>query len=151
MAIKDYQEKRDFAKTPEPKGGQKVKKEKELIFVVQEHHATHLHWDFRLEMDGVLKSWAIPKGPPENKGEKRLAIQVEDHPLEYADFKGKIPEGYGAGEVEIWDKGTYELLRKETEKIELFLHGQRLKGSFVLFHPQKFEPQNWLLLKAKQI
>jgi bifunctional non-homologous end joining protein LigD len=147
--LEAYQKKRDFKKTPEP-SGKKKRKDKGLIFVIQEHRASHLHWDFRLEFDGVLKSWAIPKGPPEKPGEKRLAVQVEDHPLEYADFEGIIPPGqYGAGKVFIWDKGSYELLRREPEIIEFILHGERLQGSFVLFHPKKFEPKNWLLLKKR--
>lgn len=148
--LEKYKKKRDFKKTPEPEGKKRKKKEKELIFVVQEHHARSLHWDFRLEMDGVLKSWAIPKGPPEKPGEKRLAVQVEDHPIDYSNFEGIIPEDqYGAGKVIIWDKGTYELLRKEPETIEFILSGKRLKGSFVLFHPKKFEEKHWLIMKKR--
>jgi len=147
--LKEYKKKRDFQKTLEPLG-KKRKTGRELIFVVHEHHASHLHWDFRLEMDGVLKSWAIPKGPPEKIGEKRLAIQVENHPIEYSDFEGVIPSGqYGAGKVIIWDKGNYELLRKEPETIEFVLNGKRLQGNFVLFHPERFEPKNWLILKKR--
>lgn len=148
--LEEYKKKRDFKKTSEPiaKGRKSRKGRRRLIFVVQEHHASHLHWDFRLEIDGVLKSWAVPKGPPEKVGEKRLAVQVEDHPLGYEHFEGIIPEGqYGAGKVIIWDKGTYELLNKEPEIIEFILHGKRLKGKFILFHPKKFEPKNWLILK----
>lgn len=150
--LDEYRQKRNFKRTSEPKG-QKVKKEKgQLIFVVHEHHAKNLHWDFRLVMDGVLKSWAIPKGPPTKPGEKRLAIQVEDHPLEYADFEGRIPKSqYGAGEVKIWDHGGYELISKKPETIELILHGRRLHGEYILFHPQKFEAKSWLLLKKKQL
>ena len=147
--LEEYKKKRDFKKTPEP-SGKKREKSKQLVFVVHEHHATHLHWDFRLEMDGVLKSWAVPKGLPEEPGEKRLAIQVENHPLAYHSFQGTIPKGqYGAGKVIIWDKGTYELLIKEPETLELILQGKRLHGRFVLFHPKKFEPKNWLMLKKK--
>lgn len=150
--LEEYKKKRDFKKTSEPKVGRAGRKgrgsKKKLVFVVHEHHARNLHWDFRLEIEGVLKSWAIPKGPPEKSGEKRLAVQVEDHPIEYADFEGTIPKGqYGAGKVIIWDKGTYDLLRKEAEIVEFILHGERLKGKFVLFHPKKFEPKNWLILK----
>ena len=119
-----YKKKRDFETTPEPKDskgagelGSKGEKEQQRIFVVQEHHATHLHWDFRLEEDGVLKSWAVPKGPPEEAGIKRLAMQVEDHPLDYAGFEGTIQAGqYGSGTVKIWDKGTYETVLKEPNK-----------------------------------
>lgn len=152
--LEEYKKKRDFKKTSEPveksRRGRKSRESRKLIFVVHEHHARSLHWDFRLEMGGSLKSWAIPKGPPKKSGEKRLAVQVEDHPVEYADFEGTIPEGqYGAGKVIIWDKGTYELLRREKEIIEFILHGKRLKGKFVLFHPQKFEPKNWLILRKE--
>jgi len=133
MGLKQYQKKRKFSKTPEPTGKIVKKKGKKPIFVIHKHQASHLHWDLRLEMDGVLRSWAVPKPPPETKSEKRLAIQVEDHPLQYATFKGIIPEGnYGAGTVEIWDKGTYELKSKDRKKIEFELNGKRLKGNFVL-------------------
>jgi bifunctional non-homologous end joining protein LigD len=148
--LEEYKKKRNFKKTPEPLGKKKAKKSQRLIFVVQEHYASHLHWDFRLEIDGVLKSWALPKGPPKKLGEKRLAVQVEDHPISYAKFHGVIPEGqYGAGKVIIWDSGYYELLRREPEIIEFILHGNRLKGNFVLFHPEKFESKSWLILKKK--
>jgi len=148
--LKGYKKKRDFKKTPEPKGKIGRKRKKSLVFVVHEHHAKHLHWDFRLEIDGVLRSWAIPKGPPRKVGEKRLAVQVENHPLEYIDFEGVIPTGqYGAGKVIIWDEGNYELLRRNPETIEFVLQGKRLQGSYVLFHPEKFEPKDWLILKKK--
>ncbi len=119
------------------------------IFVIQKHHARTLHWDFRLEMDGVLKSWAVPKEPPTQVGLKRLAVQVEDHELDYAGFEGDIPEGeYGAGTVEIWDKGTYELLSRKEKKLVFILHGEKLKGKYTLLQFGKGE-KNWLLFRAK--
>ena len=115
------------------------------VYVIQEHHARRLHYDLRLEMDGVLKSWAIPKEPPLRKGVKRLAIETEDHPLEYAEFEGIIPEGsYGAGEVRIWDKGTYELEKKEKGKIVVRIRGKKLKGRYCLL---RFKEKNWLFFK----
>ena len=118
-------------------------------FVVHEHHASHLHYDFRLEMDGVLKSWAIPKGPSMNPADKRLAIEVEDHPLEYIDFEGIIPQGmYGAGPVVIWDRGYYTLNERRTGRIGFTLNGERLKGRFVLIRLKGRERQ-WLLIKEK--
>ncbi len=112
---------------------------------MQEHHASRLHWDFRLEMEGVLKSWAIPKGPPLVKGIRRLAIEVEDHPLEYIDFEGVIPEGnYGAGIVSIWDKGYYKLMDKKTNKLTMALLGGKLKGGYVLVLTKN---NQWLMLK----
>jgi bifunctional non-homologous end joining protein LigD len=147
MKLKRYQEKRNFDKTSEPKG--KVSKTKKLpIFVVHEHWASHHHFDFRLEIEGVLKSWAVPKGPPQKPGEKRLAVQVEDHPLEYASFKGVIPEGqYGAGKVEIWDKGKLEIVERANNSIKFKLSGKKLKGEFSIFHPPTFEKKSWLLIK----
>lgn len=117
-------------------------------FVVQKHQATRLHYDFRLEMDGVLKSWAVPKEPPSQPGLRRLAVEVEDHPLSYINFEGIIPEGqYGAGRVEIWDKGTYVLRHRSQDKIEFSLNGEKLKGNYVLV---KFKGEkNWLLMKKK--
>lgn len=147
MTIEEYIKKRNFNKTPEPEGSIPPGEGRNR-FVVQEHHASHLHWDFRLEMDGVLKSWAVPKGMPLKKGEKRLAVQTEDHPVEYINFEGTIPEGqYGAGEVYIWDKGTYELKEKEEGKIEFYLFGEKCIGRYVLV---KFKNQdkNWLIIKA---
>ncbi|MEM2584436.1 MAG: DNA polymerase ligase N-terminal domain-containing protein, partial [Thermoproteota archaeon] len=107
--------------------------QRKLTYVIQKHEATHLHYDLRLEMDGVLKSWAIPKEPENRPGVRRLAIQVEDHPLEYADFEGIIPEGYyGAGKVEKWDFGDYELIKKTEKSFEVEIRGERLRGRFVL-------------------
>ena len=149
MTLKQYQQKRKFSKTLEPEGKEKKGKSKKLIFVVNSHFARTHHYDLRLEIDGVLKSWAIPKEPPKVKGVKRLAIQVEDHPLEYAKFKGTIPEGnYGAGKVEIWDKGNYELLEKTPKKIEIKLHGKKLKGNYVLIKTGYGDKKKgWLFFK----
>jgi len=117
-------------------------------FVVQRHHARRLHYDFRLEMDGVLKSWAVPKEPPLEPGVKRLAVEVEDHPLDYAEFEGVIPEGmYGAGKVEIWDKGRYQLKRRSNDKIEFTLNGEKMKGDYALIRFRG--DRNWLLIKKK--
>jgi len=116
-------------------------------FTVQKHKATHLHYDFRLEMDNVLKSWAVPKEPPTMPGVRRLAVQVEDHALDYIDFEGTIPEGqYGAGTVEIWDKGTYTLKNRTDKIIEFTLQGSRLKGNYALIN---FKENNWLLIRKK--
>ena len=135
-SLRAYKAKRKFVgnrKTSEPAGKIINKKKKKMIFVVHKHFASHLHWDLRLEMNGVLASWAVPKEPPIIKGVKRLAVHVEDHPLQYATFHGIIPEGnYGAGKVEIWDKGFYELKFKNEKMIEFILHGKKLAGSFVL-------------------
>jgi len=124
---------------------------KEKIFVIQEHHASHLHWDFRLEMLGVLKSWAIPKEPPTKKEIKRLAIQVDDHSLNYAKFEGEIEEGYGKGTVKIWDHGTYELIEKSDKKIVFKLNGKKLNGEYVLlkmnFSNDK-KKNHWLFFKT---
>lgn len=148
MTLKEYKAKRHFKKTPEPRG--KVSSSSKHIFVIHEHHATHLHWDLRLEMNGVLKSWAVPKSPPETKGIKRLAIQVEDHPLAYAKFKGKIPEGnYGAGEVKIWDNGKYDLIERAPSKIVFELRGERMKGRYCLIKTSYGGRKNgWLFFKA---
>jgi len=122
-------------------------------FVIHEHHATHLHWDLRLEKDGVLKSWALPKEPPVEMGVRRLAVQVEDHDLDYINFEGVIEEGYGKGEVKIWDAGTYEVESEKPEKIVLVLHGSKLAGRFVLLLAQwsKDKPdgkKQWLFFRA---
>jgi DNA ligase D-like protein (predicted 3'-phosphoesterase) len=143
MGLKEYQEKRDFSKTPEPAGeaADTVKSR----FVVQRHDASHLHFDFRLEMDGVLKSWAVPKGLPEGPGVRRLAVQVEDHPLSYIDFAGTIPEGqYGAGTVETWDKGQYILEKKMEKQLEFTLEGKRFTGGYALINTRG---KNWIFIK----
>jgi DNA ligase D-like protein (predicted 3'-phosphoesterase) len=114
-------------------------------FVVHEHHATRLHWDLRLEMDDALKSWAVPKSPPTKAGVKRLAVQVEDHELEYIDFEGTIEKGYGAGEVTIWDKGHYELEGRESKMLQLNFKGKKMKGRYILLH---WKENNWLLFKT---
>lgn len=127
------------------------KKTKSNIFVVQKHAATHLHYDFRLEMDGVLKSWAIPKEPSTEPDVKRLAIMVDDHDLSYANFEGEIDEGnYGAGKVEIWDKGTYDMEAKRDDKFVFVLHGKKLKGRYTILKFDKAGPNNWLLFKTKE-
>jgi len=122
-----------------------------MIFVIQEHFASHHHFDLRLEMEGVLKSWAIPKQIPTNPGVKKLAVEVEDHPLEYADFEGEIPEGhYGAGKVKIWDKGEYTLLNKDDKKIEFELSGKKIKGVYVLLYFKREKDKNYYLLFKKK-
>jgi len=153
-----YQAKRDFTMTPEPKGKGKAGAEGNS-FVVHEHRARHLHYDLRMERDGVLKSWAVPKGIPEQAGEKHLAVATEDHPLEYLTFEGTIPAGeYGAGTEAIWDTGTYETLAWDEGKIEVVFHGNRLSGRYVLVRFQgggkgqyarsNAEGKNWLLFKT---
>ena len=118
-------------------------------FVVQRHDASHLHWDFRLEMDGVLKSWAVPKEPPTRPGLRRLAVAVEDHDVDYIDFEGVIPEGeYGAGTVEIWDKGNFELESRKPDKLVFELRGDKMKGRYTLVHFTE-KAENWLLFKSK--
>ncbi len=163
MALTKYNKKRNFEETSEPEG--KVNKSaSKLIFVVQRHKASRLHYDFRLELDGVLKSWAVPKGPSLNPKNKRLAMMVEDHPYDYKDFAGIIPEGnYGAGIVEIWDKGTYSDIDNSTLKdaeknlrkglkagdLKVRMFGKKLKGEFVLVKLKKSdkEDNSWLLIK----
>src|ERR1700758_2577494 len=130
----DYRAKRDFDATAEPAGQPGAGAEDGRRFVVQEHHATRLHWDLRLEHDGVLASWAIPNGIPADPADNRLAVHTEDHPLEYLDFHGDIPAGeYGAGTMTLWDSGTYEPLKWEPRKVEVALHGDRVKARYALF------------------
>jgi bifunctional non-homologous end joining protein LigD len=149
--LTDYVKKRRFDKTPEPRGT--VASRKQRRFVVQKHRATALHYDFRLEADGVLKSWAVPKGPSLNPADKRLAMQVEDHPIEYGGFEGVIPEGeYGGGTVMLWDTGTYEPETDDVGKalrageLRFSLHGKKLKGGWVLV---RTGGRKWLLIKRK--
>jgi DNA ligase D-like protein (predicted 3'-phosphoesterase) len=146
LSLKEYWSKRNFEKTAEPKGESEMSEGN--IYVIQKHAATHLHYDLRLEMDGVLKSWAIPKEPSTLPGVRRLAVQVEDHPIEYANFEGAIPEGeYGAGTVEIWDRGTYKLMERKEDRLIVEINGNKLKGVYVLL---RFKDQkNWLFFKKK--
>ncbi len=149
MSLERYRKKREFSKTPEPEPKPEHAAGKyNPIFVVQEHHARRLHYDFRLEVGGVLKSWAVPKGVPLH-GERRLAVQTEDHPLEYAKFHGKIPEGlYGAGTVKIWDSGKYVPEKIKPREIIVELRGKKLKGKYVLIKT-KFAKNSWLLFRKK--
>src|SRR6202012_3324495 len=162
MSLTKYVAKRDFTKTAEPKAGKSKDKDK-LLFVIQKHDASHLHYDFRLEMDGVLKSWAVPKGPSTDPQTKRLAMMVEDHPFDYRDFEGIIPQGeYGGGTVIVWDEGTYEPIeeikgKKAQEKhllkqlksgsLKIKLHGKKLKGEFALVKTHGMGENGWLLIK----
>ena len=158
MSLKTYTEKRRFDQTPEPpasasgaprKGGAR--------FCVQRHHASHLHYDFRLEIAGALKSWAVPKGPTLDPNQKRLAMMVEDHPIEYGSFEGVIPKGnYGAGSVMLWDRGTFEMLGTATAEEQLergdfkfVLHGEKLNGEFAIVRMKRGKGNEWLLLKKK--
>jgi bifunctional non-homologous end joining protein LigD len=167
MSLKLYQKKRNFTKTPEPPKapiGKNFKSKSKLFFVVHRHKATRLHYDLRLEVDGVLKSWAVPKGPSLNPSDKRLAMKVEDHPLEYGKFFGVIPEGnYGAGIVEIWDKGDLSDIdnseKAKAEKIiknglksgslKFRLHGKKLRGEFALVKMKSEDDNAWLLIKHR--
>lgn len=146
MSLKEYRSKRNFERTTEPK--EESGKNQGNIYVIQKHAATHLHYDLRLEMDQVLKSWAIPKEPPVEFGVRRLAVQVEDHPVSYASFEGTIPEGeYGAGTVEIWDRGTYKLIDRKEDKLIVEIDGKKLRGSYVLVRLK--DKKNWLFFKKK--
>lgn len=163
MALEKYRQKRNFKQTSEPAGKKKTSKN-DLRFVVQKHHASHLHYDFRLELDGVLKSWAVPKGPSLNPEDKRLAMMVEDHPYDYRSFEGIIPKGnYGAGEVIVWDEGTYHSLQSDEKKesikhlheglhkgdLKFVLHGQKLNGAYALVKIKSRGENSWLLIKKK--
>ena len=156
MALEHYRKKRDFDKTPEPKGRVRARRTKHLMFVVQKHAARRLHYDFRLELGGVLLSWAVPKGPSLDPNDKRLAIHTEDHPIEYGDFEGVIPpEQYGAGTVLLWDRGTWTPEGADPEsdyrngRLKFQLHGHKLKGRWMLVRTRsdKGEKQAWLLIK----
>ena len=148
MALSKYQNMRDFKKSPEPQGG--IKKSAGNIFVVHEHDASHLHYDLRLEIAGVLRSYAIPKEPPIKEGIKRLAIQTEDHPLEYAGFEGTIPEGmYGAGTVRIWDSGEFVIEKDMDEELLFELKGKKLMGKYALIRTKFKGKDSWLFFKRK--
>ena len=179
--LKEYEKKRDLSKTPEPSGSaegrqshsgsaegrpsysaKKKRSRGEPIFVVQKHDARNLHYDFRLEVDGVLASWAVPKGPSTNPEDRRLAIHVEDHPVDYADFEGVIPQGmYGGGTVLVWDRGTYRNLMGEKDEpltmresieaghVEVWLEGEKLQGGFTLVEMKGRGENQWLLIKMK--
>lgn len=156
-----YHQKRQFDKTPEPRGGSRQRGGRR--FVVQKHDARRLHYDFRLEIDGVLVSWAVPKGPSSNPADKRLAVQTEDHPLDYAEFEGTIPEGqYGGGTVMVWDLGTYKNLRAnkgpdsrsmedslDEGLVEVWLEGRKLRGGYALRRTSGGDKPQWLLIKKK--
>jgi len=158
--LAEYNAKRDFSRTAEPAGKVPKARGKALHFVIQKHAASHLHYDFRLELDGVMKSWAVPKGPSLDPTVRRLAMEVEDHPISYNTFEGTIPQGeYGGGTVMLWDRGTYEAdddggaasLRRGYEKGELrfVMHGQRLQGGFVLARLKRPGRPQWLLIKRR--
>jgi DNA ligase D-like protein (predicted 3'-phosphoesterase) len=160
--LHDYEMKRDTKKSGEPSSrGRSRRKKSEPIFVVQRHDATNLHFDFRLEVDGALVSWAVPKGPSLDPRDKRLAVHVEDHPLDYADFEGRIKDGYGEGTVVVWDTGPYENLTVkdgepvsakdalENGHLKVELHGEKLTGAFALTHTKLGgDEQNWMLVKV---
>jgi bifunctional non-homologous end joining protein LigD len=146
LSLTEYQRKRDFRRTPEPKG-KLPKKEETRRYVVHRHHATRLHWDVRLEMRGILASWAVPNGPPLEAGKRRLAVHTEDHPIEYLTFHGVIPDGYGAGSMTIWDTGTYELLEEKENELKLRMKGKRLDGEWVLVQTRQNEGRDWLMIK----
>jgi bifunctional non-homologous end joining protein LigD len=166
--LTEYRRKRDFGRTAEPQGGKEPAKRrvkaKKLEFVIQKHAASHLHYDLRLELDGVMKSWAVPKGPAPDPSIKRLAMQVEDHPMEYNTFEGTIPQGeYGGGTVMLWDRGTYEPEKGEGEEgvrdgyrkgdLKIVFHGKRMKGSWVLVRTRGWgsgsSKPSWLLIKHR--
>jgi DNA ligase D-like protein (predicted 3'-phosphoesterase) len=158
--LKNYKDKRNFSKTPEPQNSYR-KSSRKPIFVIQQHAASHMHFDFRLEMEGVLASWAVPRGPSTDPRHRRLAVRTEDHPLDYADFEGRIPPGeYGAGTVIVWDTGHYESISSKQGKeialdealngghAKIRLFGKKLKGGYALIHTRmRGDDRNWLLVK----
>ena len=156
-ALAAYNAKRDFSRTSEPEGKVPKANKKALRFVIQKHAASHLHFDFRLELDGVMKSWAVPKGPSLDPSVKRLAMEVEDHPISYNDFEGTIPQGeYGGGTVMLWDRGTYDSDAGDLDdlrdgyrrgSLKIVLHGKRLRGGFVLTRMSRPGRPQWLLIK----
>lgn len=161
-SLEQYQEKRDFRKTSEPSAGE-FESGDEPIFVIQKHDASSLHYDFRIEVDDVLKSWAVPRGPSTDPGDKRLALPTEDHPMEYADFEGVIPEDeYGGGVVLVWDRGTYRNLKEEDDSqvpsvseqladghATIWLEGEKLQGGYALIRTGGGDDTRWLLIKMK--
>jgi bifunctional non-homologous end joining protein LigD len=148
MQLDEYKSKRDFSVTREPEGFEGQNSDDKPRFVIQEHNASHLHYDFRLEINGVLKSWAVPKGLPPESSLKRLAVQTEDHPISYITFEGIIPEGqYGAGSVRILDNGTFDLHKYDENKLEFELFGKKYSGKYTLVRTQD---KNWLILKTKE-
>ncbi len=160
--LEECRARRDFRSTGEPRGSQGGGERKGPIFVIQKHQASTLHYDFRLEVEGVLRSWAVPKGPSTDPRDKRLALPTEDHPLEYADFEGVIPEGeYGAGAVLVWDTGAYRNLKQRggrevpvacalaEGRAEVWLEGKKLQGGYALIRTGSGEPGRWLLVKMK--
>jgi bifunctional non-homologous end joining protein LigD len=149
--LDEYRRKRDATRTPEPvpEGGQPPPTGDNDIFVIQEHHARRLHWDVRLERDGVLASWAVPKGLPAEPGTIRLAVRTEDHPMEYATFEGEIPKGeYGAGKMTIWDRGRYETVKWSDREVAVVLHGQRVSGTYVFFRGGTANDNNWMVRRS---
>jgi bifunctional non-homologous end joining protein LigD len=162
MPLKEYRKKRDFKVTAEPAGRNRTTKPSRLRYVIQKHRASHLHYDFRLEWNGVMLSWAVPKGPSLDPSVKRLAMQVEDHPVEYSDFESIIPRGeYGGGTVMIWDTGTWEPATPDVDamlkkgELKFTLHGKKLNGSWVLVRTRGFgknaKRPSWLLLKHRDV
>ncbi len=165
--LKEYRNKRDFRRTAEPSGDGRDKPGDKPVFVVQKHAASRLHYDVRLEVDGVLKSWAVPKGPSMDPKDKRLAVMTEDHPMDYADFEGTIPDDqYGGGAVIVWDTGTYDNMKEleagdagsalsmqealDAGEVTVRLNGKKLTGGFALIHSKMGgNPKNWLLMKMK--